>query len=62
MSVVGIQYALQRRGTNAITFSKYSGRDSQGPRLLLGDDHLLACDVSCVVIVTAIFLVVVRRL
>ena len=32
------------------------GRDSQGPRLLPSDIHLLGCDDRCVVIVTAIFM------
>ena len=52
----GIHNALQRRGTNATTFSQYPGRDSQGSRLLPSDIHLLGCDDRCVVIVTAIFM------
>ena len=49
-------YILQSRGTVATTFSQHPGRDSQGPRILPGDNHLLGCDDRCVVIATAIFM------
>ena len=50
-------YILPRRGTIATTFcSRHPGRDSQGPRFLPSDIHLLGRDDRCVVIATAIFM------
>ena len=49
-------YFLQRRGTSATKLSQHPERDSQGPRLLPSDNHLLGCDDRCVVIATAIFM------
>ena len=37
-------------------FSQHPGHDSQGPRLLPCDNHLLGCDDRCVVVTTAIFM------